>query len=112
MKHKSRILLTGAVIGIVLGLLISVPIGSIIWFRDNPSISEVRDAIDENMNLTEDELDQVTQMASAGAVIDFIIKVMLYVLPATCFGTLLGLFGGLLWYRTKHSHVKSTESVV
>jgi len=77
MSQKNRTLLISLAIGMILGCFMSTAIGSIVWFNSNPSISEVRNAISENLTLTEQELNEVTQMAIVGAVIDFILHLML-----------------------------------
>jgi len=101
MSPKSRIILTGATIGLVVAFIFSLTVGSIIWINDNPSIAEANAAIDENMNLSEDVSAEVSQMVAVGAVIDFTINVMLYILPITCLGTFVGMLGGYWWYQSK-----------
>jgi hypothetical protein len=100
MSPKSRILLTGATIGLVIAFIFGLTVGSIIWFRDNPSVSELNTAVDKNMNLPEDASAQVSQMVAVGAIIDFIISVMLYILPITCLGTFMGMFAAYWWYKS------------
>ena len=106
MKQKHKTLMLGITIGIVLGCCVSTPVGSAIWFNNSPSISELRSVIVENMTLTEQELNQVTQMVIIGSMIDFTLQLMMYVIPASCIGGIFGMLGSFLWIRKNQ---KNTE---
>lgn len=98
MKRKYRNILIGTAIGIIIGLLISIPLGSIVWFRTNPSLSEVQTVMEETMDLNEAESEEMNQLLIVGSVIDFVLRLSVYVIPITCITGLLGLAGGFAWY--------------
>jgi hypothetical protein len=99
MNKKFRLILLGGLIGFMLSLLISGAIGSIIWFKRNPSPSEMRETLGEYSTLSEEEFDQVMRMVTVGAAIDFVFKVGLIVVPSALIGTGLGLTGGFVYGR-------------
>jgi hypothetical protein len=99
MNKKFRLILLGGLIGFILSFLISGAIGSIIWFKRNPSPSEMRQTLGEHSTLSEEEFDQVMRMVAMGAAIDFIFKVGLIVVPAVLIGTGLWLAGGFVYGR-------------
>lgn len=72
-------------------------------------MSELKSGITENMSLTEQELTQIIQMAMVGAVIDFVLHLMLYAIPAAFVGGILGIFGGFFRISRKQ---KSAETGV
>ena len=99
MNKKLRLILLGGLIGFILSFLISGTVGSIIWFKRNPSLSEMRQTLGEHSTLSEEEFDQVMRMVAVGAAIDFVLKVGLIVLPSVLIGTGLGLAGGFIYGR-------------
>jgi hypothetical protein len=101
MSNRNRYSLSGAIIGSILGLLLGVLVGSVLWFRNNPSMSEVVSAIEENLNLSEHELEKVAEMVTAGAIIDLVIHLMFPTLLGSSIGVVFGALGGWLWSRAK-----------
>ena len=100
MSPKTRMLLTAATIGLIVSFMFGLTLGSIIWFRDNPSIAEANAAIDENMNLSEDVAVEVSQMVAVGAAIDFIFKYHVIHPTINVCGNNFWLFAGLWWYKS------------
>ena len=101
MNKQVRLTLLGGIIGLILSFLISSTIGSIIWFKRNPSLGEMRQTLAEYSTLEEEEFDQVMRMMTLGAVIDFVVKVGLIVVPSTLTGTVIGLAGGFIYSRRR-----------
>lgn len=99
MNKQIRLTLLGGLIGFILSFLISSAAGSLIWFKRNPSLSEMRQTLAEYSTLEEEEFDQVMRMVALGAVIDFVVKVGLIVVPSVLIGVLLGLGGGFIYSR-------------
>jgi hypothetical protein len=94
MSKNLRLILLGGLIGFILSFLISGAVGSIIWFKRNPSPTEMRQTLGEHSTLSKEEFDQVMRMVAVGAVLDFVFKVGLIVVPSALVGTGLGLAGG------------------
>ncbi len=88
--------------GILLSLCLSVPLGSLTWFNNNPSLAEIEQGVAENMNLTAAESERVRQMMAVGAVIDFSFNLFLFTFPAAIIGAILGVMGGLFWIRYRY----------
>ena len=102
MNKQLRLILLGGLIGFILSFLISGAIGSLTWFKRNPSLSEMRQTLGEHSTLSEEEFDQVMRMAAVGAAIDFVFKVGLIVVPSVLIGIGLGLAGGFIYGRWRH----------
>jgi Na+/glutamate symporter len=100
--------LAGIVAGALLGLILGILIGSILWFTSNPSISEMESAVEENLNLTDEQHERVMEMARAGTVIDLVIHLFLASVTALCLGAGIGLLAAFLWYRFKVLPIKAT----
>jgi hypothetical protein len=97
MNRWVRLTLLGGLIGFVLSFLISGTVGSLIWFKRNPSLTEMRQTLGEHSTLSEEEFDQVMGMVAVGAVIDFVFKIGLIVVLSVLVGTGLGLAAGFAY---------------
>ena len=102
MNKKLRLILLGGLIGFILSFLISGTLGSIIWFKRNPSLTDMRQTLGEYSTLSEEEFDQVMGMVAVGAAIDFVFQVGLIIVPSVLVGTGLGLGGGFIYGRWRY----------
>jgi hypothetical protein len=101
MTKRNITVLTAILIGTVAGFCLAAPTASIYWFNTTPSLSELQEATLDFMTLTEAEAERLSQLSAVGAVIDFTVNLILYVCPSMGLGAIIGLIGGILWYRRR-----------
>lgn len=100
MTKKQKALSLGTLVGMILTFCISGTIVTGVWGRNTTPVSDARNTVDDYLNLTEQELDKLTEFFIVGMGIDYVAKLLMFVVPSTCFGSGIGLLGGFLWHRT------------
>jgi NhaP-type Na+/H+ and K+/H+ antiporter len=101
MTKRNITVLTAILIGTVVAFCLAAAIASTYWFNTAPSLSELQEATLDFMTLTEAEADRLSQLSAVGLVIDFTVNLILYVCPSMGLGAIIGLIGGILWYKRR-----------
>ena len=109
MTKKTKVVVTAVLIGMIIAFCLAVSVASIYWFSSNPSLDELRTATVDRMTLTEAEAKRLSQQMMAGAIIDFMINLALYVCPSIVIGGILGFVTGMIRQKRDHHNEGSID---